>query len=77
MGVMGTPRIEDQEFIDADPAAEFHRPSYEDHLQVGLVRAGLTGRAGRKPSRRRRAGLGLVGDVQDISAVLDVLDRRR
>jgi hypothetical protein len=52
-------------------------PSWEDHLEVGLARAGLTRRAEPKPSRRRRAGLALVGDVQDIAGVLDVLDRQR
>ncbi len=57
--------------------ADLQFPSWEDHLEVGLTRAGLTRRAEPKPSRRRRAGLALVGDVQDIAGVLEVLDRQR
>ena len=57
--------------------ADLQFPSWEDHLEVGLARAGLTRRAEPKLSRRRRAGLALVGDVQDMAGVLDVLDRQR
>ena len=57
--------------------ADLQSPSWEKHLEVGLARAGLTRRAEPKPSGRRRAGLALVGDVQDIAGVLDVLDRQR
>ncbi len=58
-------------------SADLHFPSWEDHLEVGLARAGLTRRAELKPSRRRPVGVALVGDVQDIAGVLDVLDRPR
>ena len=64
--LMSTPLVADLQF-----------PSWEDHLEVGLARAGLTRRAEPKPSRRRCAGPALVGDVQDIAGVLDVLDRQR
>ena len=57
--------------------AELSSAPWEEHLEVGLVRAGLTRRAEPKPSRGERAGLALVGDVQDIAGVLDVLDRQR
>ncbi len=58
-------------------SADLPSPSWEDHLEVGLARAGLTRRAELKPSRRRPVGVALVGDVQDIAGVLDVLDRPR
>ncbi|RFU18914.1 hypothetical protein [Geodermatophilus marinus] len=57
--------------------ADLQFPSWEDHLEVGLARAGLTRRAEPTPSRRPRAGLALVGDLQDIAGVLEVLDRQR
>ena len=74
---MSATYLDEKDLIDTDLIAEFDCPTYEDHLEVGLARAGLTRRATPKPSRRRHAGRGLVGDVQDITAVLDVLDRRR
>ncbi len=63
--------------VDSALIAERRCASWRDHLEVGLARAGLTRRAEPKPSRPRHTSLGLVGDVQDIATVLDVLDRRR
>ena len=58
-------------------SADLRFPSWGDHLEVGLALAGVTRRAEPKPARGERAGVALVGDVQDIAGVLDVLDRRR
>ena len=63
--------------VNADSTAELRGTPWEGHLGVGLARAGLTRPAARQSSGHRRAGLALVGDVQDIAGVLDVLDRRR
>lgn len=65
-----------KDLMSAGLITDLQSPSWEDHLELGLARAGLTRRAEPKPSRRRRAGLALVGDVQDIVGVLDVLDRQ-
>jgi hypothetical protein len=74
---MSTLNIDEENLADTESIFGFRCPSCADHLEVGLSRAGLTRPSAQKPSRRPRAGLGLVGDVQDIAAVLDVLHRRR
>jgi hypothetical protein len=71
------PRPVGKDLMSTRLIADRRFSSWEDHLEVGLARAGLTRRAEPKPSRRRCAGPALVGDVQDIAGVLDVLDRRR
>jgi len=74
---MRTPIPDEMDDMNAGSPADLRSTPWEDHLQVGLARAGLTRRAAPQPSGHRRAGLALVGDVQDIAEVLDVLDRRR
>ncbi len=74
---MSTLNIDEEDLADTESISDVRCSSCADRLEVGLSRAGLTRRTVQKPSRRPRAGLGLVVDVQDIFAVLDVLHRRR